>query len=378
MSNMENTILISTIVVGSLPLVPVSHFLSFGWEARRQQILSRFSDEIVAQYRMVFAPEGDFSTSRDFARRYDFRYGRHLFLRPVMLYFAAVIFLSYLSVSWALGHGWSPDPQAIPQIIIFSLAGAYLWVVNDTIVRARQNDMVTSDINRATLRLFLAIPLGLAVSAPFSAMLSGPASTTGAAALAFFVGAFPTETILKFMRRSASKYLFFDADASGANVEQLKLIDGINVTIAERLIDEGVNTVVQLAYSDPVSLTIKSGMDFSFILDCTGQALAAVYFTKEQLPTVRRYGLRGGIEVKTLSDELASYDEARDAAALAGKPEPTATIRQKAAQAQLIALAAELKLDPAALQFILNQIAEDPYTLFAYNIWGPEPKQSVQ
>src|SRR6202012_3878636 len=95
--------------------------------------------------------------------------------------------------------------------------------------------------------------------------------------------------------------------------------------IAERLIDEGVRPGLQLANADPITLTIRTGMDFSFILDCCGQALVRMYFNDLQMPVVLRFGLRTGIEVTTLHDDLTSYE---NAALLAqaneqGDPQPT-------------------------------------------------------
>ena len=76
-----------------------------------------------------------------------------------------MIFLSYLSVTWVFSHDWSSTTEGTAKIAIFALAGAYVWVTYDLIIRVRQNDVVTSDINRATLRLLLSLPFGFAISA---------------------------------------------------------------------------------------------------------------------------------------------------------------------------------------------------------------------
>jgi hypothetical protein len=212
-------------------------------------------------------------------------------------------------------------------------------------------------------------------------VVSDASVTLSTGALAFFVGAFPTDTVLKFMRRTAAVPLKLDGDSSGDNVHQLTGIDGISVPIAERLIDEGINTCLQLAYADPVALTIKSGMDFSFILDCCGQALVRVYFDGDQMKIVRKFGLRAGVEIKTLNDALVSYDEALDEADKARTAAPPPTLDQSDAQKHLDNFATGLGLDPVSTRFILDQIAEDPYTRFGCEVWAPEtpemPKPSV-
>jgi hypothetical protein len=173
--------------------------------------------------------------------------------------------------------------------------------------------------------------------------------------------------------------LKLDADSSGNNVQELVKIDGITVPIAERFIDEGVITNLQLAYADPVALTIKSGMDFSFILLCCAQALVRTYFNDDQMKVVKKYALRTGFEIKTLNDALNSYDTVKDDAAKAGKAEPPPpNSAQAAAKEQLENFAIALALDAASTRFILDQIAGDPYTKFIWWMWPdtPDPQQT--
>jgi predicted flap endonuclease-1-like 5' DNA nuclease len=365
---MQNTILISTGIVASLPIIPVGLYLRFGWPARKQQIVSRFSNESIVHYKETFCPKADFTDHEGFAKDYDPRYGRPLFLFPVLLFSVTLFFLTYLSVSWVFSHDWMSASEGTAKIATFSLAGAYIWITYDLIMRARQNDIVTSDVNRATLRLLVSLPFGFAVSA-FAGVVTGSAVTLSTGVLAFFVGAFPTDTVLKFMRRSAAVPLKLDADTSADGVQQLTKIDGISVPIAERLIDEGVKTNLQLAYADPVALTIRSGMDFSFILMCCGQALVRVYFNDDQMKFVRKYGLRTGFEIKALNDALPGYDEATDDAAKAATTAAAPNSAQAAAMRQLVNFANELPLDADSTRFILDQIAGDPYTKFVWWMW---------
>lgn len=369
MSNMYNTTLISTAVVATLPVLPVAHFLMFGWPARKQQIVSRLSDPSIVHYKETFAPKSEYTDNAGFSREYDLRYGRRLYWGPVILFCVAIYFLSYLCLSWVFSHDWGGAAEGTAKIAILSLAGAYVWIASDLIIRARQNDVITSDVNRATLRLLIALPFGFAVSA-FAGVASGTAVTVSTGALAFFVGAFPTDTILKFMRRTAAVPLKLDADSSGDSVQQLLKIDGISVPIAERFIDEGVKTNLQLAYADPVALTIRSGMDFSFVLDVCGQALVRTCFNDDQMRTMQKFGLRTGIEIKSVIDPLLSYDDVVAAATSAGTPVPPPEADQAAAQAQLQVLATALALDTVSTRFLLDQIAGDPYTLFAWEVWG--------
>jgi hypothetical protein len=367
-------ILIGTVIVASLPLIAIHQHLCFGWQARKGQIVSRLPDESISFYRATFCPKSNFSNSAGFAKEYDLRYGRKLFCFPVGLFAATLIFLACLAVSWVFLHGWSGENDGTARIAIFSLAGAYVWITYDLIIRARQNDIRPSNVNRATLRLLISLPFGLAISSVPTASWVAP----GMSALAFFVGAFPTNTILKIMRRTARfGRLKLDASSTGNNVQQLLKIDGITVPIAERFIDEGVITNLQLAYADPVALTIKTGMDFSFILLCCAQALVRTYFNDDQIIVAHKFALRTGFEIKPLNDALLSYDKLIDEAE-PGTAAPPRNTTQAMAQQLLESFATGLALDTASTRFILNQIAVDPYTMFIWQMWPdkPDPPQT--
>jgi hypothetical protein len=97
---------------------------------------------------------------------------------------------------------------------------------------------------------------------------------------------------------------------------------------------------------------------------------------------VQKFGLRTGIEIKTVNDALASYDEAVDAATAAGTAAPARNSEQAAAEAQLQDLAAALALDTASTRFFLDQspaiptpcsLAPDALApLLAFHRVGPE------
>jgi hypothetical protein len=377
MSDLHNTILISTGIVAALPLIAAGHFLCFGWPARKAQILSRFTDDSIKHYRETFCPSGTFSNTAEFRKEYDRRYGRRLFFFPVLLFAATLIFVTYFSASWVWLHDWWGASEGTGKIAISSLAGAYIWVTYDLIFRVRQNDVVTSDINRATLRLLLSLPFGFAIAA-FAGEVPGMTGTRATSALAFFVGSFPTDTVLKFMRRTAFLWLKLDANVEDDSLKQLMKIDGITTPVAERFIDEGIRTNLQLAYADPISLTIKSGMDFAFILSCCGHAMVRTYFNDEQMKVVDKYGLLTGLEMITLNKALLGYDKIRNEAAKAGVAPKDPDVEQKQAQQLLENFATALLLDPASARFIVDQIAADPYVGFTWWMWPETATENIE
>ena len=129
----------------------------------------------------------------------------------MLLFVTALILLSYLSASWVLTHDWYSATEGTPRRSRSSRWRAPIsWVTYDLIIRARQNDVVPSDVNRATLRLLLSLPFSVS---PFSAF-AGVLARLGCfdhGTLAFFVGAFPTDTVLKCRRRTARNTVKLDA-----------------------------------------------------------------------------------------------------------------------------------------------------------------------
>jgi len=53
----------------------------------------------------------------------------------------------------------------------------------------------------------------------------------------------------------------------------------------------------QLAYYDPVKLTMQTNIDYDYIVDCVSQALLFVYVGKDSLEKLTRQGIRGAYEM---------------------------------------------------------------------------------
>jgi hypothetical protein len=254
--------------------------------------------------------------------------------------------LSYVSSRFLFYHHGILSEKYIqqPWVAILAGAGAYTWVLNDLISRVRQNDLVTSDVNRATLRLLIAVPLAYALASNLQPPLS--------VAIGMFLGAFPSDTIMKFLRRQATQKLDMGDDSNQSTKSQLEYLENINTAVAERFADEGVTTISQLAHCDPITLTMRCGMSFSFVTDCVSEALAWIYCPDKRMNAARSYGLRGAAEIFDLVQDLSDESE---------------HVR-KGARKTLDDFATEIKLDPDVVIGILMQIAENPHTLFLADI----------
>lgn len=119
------------------------------------------------------------------------------------------------------------------------------------------------------------------------------------------------------------------SEAGDEGKSELEKLQGITPGLAERFQDEGASTILQLAYADPIDLTIRANLSFNFVIDCVSQAVAWLYFEKK-LAVTRRYSLRGAHEIHTCVVEL----------------------------------------DGTVLAKVLRQIAYDPYIEFNHDIWS--------
>lgn len=162
-----NTILIAygeyflTVITVCMLLAPVVHYLAGGWKVRRREVLGNFTGNSATKYFKVFyAPfygESD-DPQGDLAGFYDFRFGRKNFLVPTVCLVLVSGFLLAL-VSQTVFMRLRKDSglwEGLPIIAVAALAGAYMWVLQDLIRRARQRDLHPTNLLSASFRLLIA------------------------------------------------------------------------------------------------------------------------------------------------------------------------------------------------------------------------------
>ncbi|HTV85025.1 MAG TPA: hypothetical protein VME63_06455 [Dyella sp.] len=357
-------VLLATIVLA----MPALRYICTGWEARRADIMDALSPKSRLCYFDMFDRNQNLDENQAHAeldRFYIRWYGRRLYLIPVALLLATTLIVTYLVISSALALydggslsasgavtrgrfadlAWIP----VPQLGLAAQAGAYMWVVNDFTSRARRLDFAPSDVHWGVLRLAIALPLGCFVAQVIPDAFSGWRSF-----VAFGVGAFPLSGLLSIFRRMLLTRLGIKDDVTTDN-DIIKL-QGINAGIAERLANEGITTIAQLAYCDPIRITMRSSLSFNFVIDCMNQALAWVYL-EGGMNAIRAFGLRGAVEISHLQSSLESGD-AGDVAE---------------AEAVLACAARATRQDRATLRLVFYEIARDPFTEYLSTIWeGPE------
>jgi hypothetical protein len=343
---------ISTLIIAAaltaLLLFPLLEFLSHGWVRREQEISDILTDEAKKLYLSIFHQSIEVTDAQDAADKfkifYGDGYGRKHFLFPMILLFAVTATESYF-IADALQD--LVKPNRTPghfSIAVAAMAGAYGYVCWDLIARMQQRNLSRADVCRSTLQLALAVPTGFAFGTLSNLAL--------APLLAFAAGFLPFQTIMELLRRQARKQLPIEAEPE-VQYERVTALSGVDAPTAARLADANITTVVQLAWHDPVDLTMHTNLQFIYVLDITSQALAWVYF-EAKLNSLRKFGLRGAIEMSNLLERLQSRE----------------AVKRKAAHAALREAAPIVKIgEPAALTHTLIDISSDPMTRFLETIW---------
>jgi len=347
-----------SIVIILLAVAPMAVYVAVGWRAKHLDIQNSLSPAACRLYFKAFyasarVPEDDAAAMRAFDALYHRWYGRRFFIVPGLVYFLTMA-LSVILTVFTLVHPADAEggPFAVaPNAAIAAMAGAFMWCVDDQISRSRRLDFSPSDLLWASLRMVIAVPLGYA----FDAL--APASV--AVFLAFALGAFPLSTLQVLLRRLAARTVKAE-DVLEEAADKIICLQGIDTAIVERLRNEDITTISQLAYCDPVRLTMRSNLTFNFVIDAASQALAWLYF-EDKLALLRPIGLRGAIEFHHFIEDLDATDPACEQAKFSAE-----------AQAAFPTVLRALALDPAdeaALRMTMREIAADPYTVFLSEVW---------
>lgn len=324
-------------------------------------------DELLAEVRKL--TKDDYTRAEnEFADFYTGRFGRLRFFWPVALLLVLAGFL--LSFPRAEGEcawdrivcpppaaGAAVEPAAATKsydwgwIIGFAILGGYTRVVYELVLRYYQDNIRPADLFWWCYRLVISVPLGYAVAI----LLAGTDNARTAYACAFLLGLFPTTTVTNLGRRLFAKWTQtpeVDTDTPA----QLKEVPSLDPTTTLLLTEEGITTFAELAYADPIRLSIRTGLGFSFVVTCVSEALLLGYLTtRARMDIARRFGVAGAYEAANLWDDAQK---------------PPGTPARTQADAIIGQMFTPLETTEAGLRNILAQVAGDPYTQFVRECWA--------
>jgi hypothetical protein len=343
--------LVMVTVAMMLLVGPIMLYLVGPWVYRRDEILDGFTKDAADLYFGQFHPNTT-GESPNFKTYYNKRFGRYRYALPLLF----VVTTGLLAVDWAVATalqwlGLINGTGGLSGAAVSAVAGAYIWVIADVLWRWQFRDLQPVHVCWLSLRFIAAVPIATAFSS-----IAAPALSVF---IAFAVSAFPTRTLLTITRRLLRRQLDL-GEQNEPGESELERLQGINTRVAERFADEGFTTIGQLAWADPVELTMRcSSFSFSFVIDCTSQALAWLYL-EDHLSELRVWSLRGAQEISAFIDELDA-------------PKTEASTR-----AILDAMAVNIHSTSAGLERVLREVAEDPYTKFLGKVWQRGNEDAVE
>jgi hypothetical protein len=280
---------------------------------------------------------------------YEEQHGRAAFIAPMILLNSVIFVLIVLSIFIYLDQ-ITLKLDIHPAVAIASITGAYMYVVSDTIQCVRQRSLNTSNIYWYVLRMLLAIPIGIALTAPIIQDIKP--------FVAFGVGALPMDQIIKMLRQLTSKQLNLSNPSEES--DQLIKLEGVTVRIASILVSEGIDSIEQIITVDPVLLSIRTGLPFKYILQLGAQAIVRRHLgaTAEQLVPL---GLADARSISALIIDLDSNDPAKQNRAKSALVAATAQITA-AKENDLTIVTASYTTD--SLEFSFRQVVNENYSRF--------------
>ncbi len=346
-------------------------FIRRGWGIKKTDIFSSLNRAAKQAYWNNFGFEIPQDADIDdlFEAMYNHRYGRNRLTVPIILLVIITFTLMLLEALTAVsqlpienGTGGqsiasivtitTPIP-GLPDPAKAAIAGAYAWVVSSLFDGATRYNLPPQAVLSAALRLVVAVPLGYAVMsiAPFG---SGPF-------LAFAFGAFPLAQVQVLLKRITTNKLGLETGPDHLK-DQVGKLDGIDPPTADRLADGDILTIAQLAYCDPVQISMRTNLSFNAVIVAQSQAIAWVYLD-DNAHQLAGIGLRGAIEIRKFCDDLEAET---DPDGSSHQLLQTASLRTATAPDQT----ARPAIPPAGLRNAFAVIAQDPFTQFLVEVWN--------
>jgi len=228
-------------------------------------------------------------------------YGPITYVLPIVMNVAVIslgvmVGMIRVGVPFALPPGTATLVSSAPLTLSLGFAGAYLLSLYDTLRRARSSDLSVYSLHFTWVHMVLASILAPLVSKAF---------TTGVAeVVAFGVGAFPLKDTFDYLKSMTRKKLDLTADPEEVKQLPLGLVQGLDRLAVERLEEEGITSLVDLAYFDPVKLLLKTNKPWAWVIDVIDQALL-INYTGAKIEPLRLIGIRGSIEMSVAGDPIS-------------------------------------------------------------------------
>jgi hypothetical protein len=232
-----------------------------------------------------------------------------------------------------------------PVSIVAGILGATLWGIYDILTRYRSIDLTPESLHFIWLRVLLSGTLGYFVSFGLKEDF--------AVFIAFGIGVFPLKTLKNLIYTKTLKQLKITQEQQQSEPSELHKIEGLSEGVINRLAEEGIDSVQHLAFCDPIKLLLKTNLEWKIILDIMDQSLLFIYLGDRSLK-LRPIGIRGAIELATITIDLESEDE----------------IERNNAEKMVPLISKKIGEDTIGVGNLMRTISVDSHVSFVWSLWG--------
>jgi hypothetical protein len=185
--------------------------------------------------------------------------------------------------------------------LVFAGYGAYLYTLTLCISRLFSSALTGKFMTVSALRSAIALVLGFSAGAIniFGSLGDGPAICGF-----FFIGLFPSWA-MDALRSKAQE--IFKARVIGVDFLPLRLVDGIDDGIGDRLAEIGLWDVQHMAAANPFALAARTLYPIRRVIDWMDQAILIGY-VRQEIAAFRSLGIRGAIDFAVLFRDLMGID----------------------------------------------------------------------
>ena len=235
------------------------------------------------------------------------------FLLPVY----ALAFVSYIGfyVLFATAHPLFTFGELdelileIPKAFIYGFSGGVLYALYSILNRYRSTDIPPALVFQLGYQIMLAT-----IAAYFISTISPDYMD---AFLAFAVGFIPYVELTEWIRAGAKNRLgttlkFADEVSQEKALSSIDAFPGMSRRDAERLKEENIFTIQNLAFTNPVTLYLSTSFKMSRIIDWVNQAYLMVFLSPDQIKKLSHMGIRGAIGMQIKYQQTYGSEEHRN------------------------------------------------------------------
>lgn len=280
------------------------------------------------------------------------RFSRVDYLWPSLMFFFVVTVGFCGSTIWLLQQLQKSELPTFQEALLLAspvcpaFLGAYLFCLLESVHRFKRFDLLPSTVMNLTFNLIAGTVLGIVLAPMFSNSLLP--TMTAAIGLSVPVG------LESLKQKLADNPGFRRAPEQESD---LKVLFSCNAKAVSRLAEEGIETIADLAQSDPLRLYLVLPYELRIILNWIDRALLLCYFPTKADVLRDKFQILGMIELASIAEFFEGGD---DTEALVSKDQAMKLIDQ---------LAQALETSPEAIRNSLDTLITDPQVLKIWDIY---------